>query len=98
MIVAAQRCLENPSEAVYPDRMETAVVLDDESFQAAEREAVQLRVSLPMFCSLAIREFVQNHRKDSITEQLNAVYSGYTAKIDDDILQAQYDCLDREDW
>ncbi|MDR0452147.1 MAG: hypothetical protein LBH15_03810 [Treponema sp.] len=78
--------------------METVVVLDTESFRAAEREAVQLRVSLPVFCSLAIREFVQNHRKKSVTEQLNTVYAEYTARIDDDILQAQYDSLGGEDW
>jgi hypothetical protein len=78
--------------------METVIVLDTESFQAAEREAVQLRMPLPVFCSLAIREFVQNHHKNNITEQLNAVYAGYPAKIDDDILQAQYDSLDGEDW
>jgi hypothetical protein len=63
-----------------------------------ERESVQLQVSVPEFCSLAIRAFAQNRRKNSITEQLNAVYAGNTAKIDGDIAQAQYDSLDREDW
>jgi hypothetical protein len=78
--------------------METAIVLDTESFRAAEQEAIQLRVSMPALCSMAIREFVQNRRKNSITEQLNAVYTGYTAKIDDDILQVQYDGTGVEDW
>jgi hypothetical protein len=34
----------------------------------------------------------------SITAQLNEVYSSYTAKIDADIQQAQYDLLTGEDW
>jgi hypothetical protein len=47
---------------------------------------------------MAIQEFVQNRRKTTIAEQLNVVYSTYKAKIDDDILQAQYDLLEEEDW
>jgi hypothetical protein len=85
-------------ETAHTNDMEKVIVLDTESFQAAKRESLQLRVSLPEFCSLAIREFVQNHRKNSVTEQLNAVYTGYMAKIDGDILQTQYDGLDGEDW
>ncbi|MDR1467744.1 MAG: hypothetical protein LBT00_00475 [Spirochaetaceae bacterium] len=78
--------------------MKTTIVLDTESFRVAERESAQLRVSVPEFCSLAIREFAQNHHKSSITEQLNAVYAECPAKMDEDILQAQYDSLGEEDW
>ena len=74
------------------------VSIDVEVFEKAEREAKNLQVSLPEFCSMAIREFVQNRHINTITEQVDAVYSTYKAKIDDDILQAQYDGLEKEDW
>jgi hypothetical protein len=74
------------------------ISLDVDVFQKAEREAENLRVSVPELCSMAIHEFVQNHHKKTITEQVNAVYSTYKAEIDEDILQAEYDGLEEEDW
>jgi hypothetical protein len=78
--------------------MEMTVSLDVDVFREIKQEADQLQVSVPELCSMAILEFVQNRRKTTITEQLNSVYSTYKAKIDDDILQAQYDLLEEEDW
>ena len=78
--------------------MDMTISLDIEIFEQAEREAENLAMSMPELCSMAIKEFVQSHRKNTITEQLNAVYSTYKAKIDEDILQAQYDGLGEEDW
>ena len=78
--------------------MNTAVSLDIEVFRIAEQEAEHLEISVPEFCSMAIQEFLQNRHKDSITEKVNKVYSTYKAKIDEDILQAQYDMLEEEDW
>jgi hypothetical protein len=78
--------------------MKMTVSLDVDVFQEVKLDAEQLQVSVPELCSMAIQEFVQNRRKTTITEQLNTVYSTYKAKIDDDILQAQYDLLEEEDW
>jgi len=78
--------------------MNTAVSLDVEIFQMAEKEAEFLQVSVPELCSLAIKDFLQNKHTNPITEKVNAIYSTYRAKIDDDILQAQYDGLEEEDW
>ena len=78
--------------------MEMAITLDINVLKEAEREARQLQVSVPEFCTLAIKEFVKNRSKNEITKQLNEVYTKYTAEINADILQAQYDLLDEEDW
>jgi hypothetical protein len=78
--------------------MTTSIELDTDVFQEAERQADALHLSVGDFCSLAIREFVQNRRTASITERLNAVYTTYRPPLDDDILQAQYDLLGEEDW
>ena len=78
--------------------MNTAISLDINAFREAEREAENLCISVPEFCSMAIQEFVKNKSKSTITKQLDAFYSAHKAKIDEDILQAQYDLLGEEDW
>ena len=78
--------------------MDTAISLDINIFQEAEREAGHLRISVPEFCSLAIKEFVKNSQKSTITKQLDAFYSTHKAVIDDDILRAQYDLVGEENW
>ena len=77
--------------------MNTAILLDINVFKEAEREAEQLHISIPEFCSVAIQEFVKN-KKSLITKQLDDYYSNNKVKIDDDILQAQYNLLGEEDW
>jgi|GEM_PF-3550501 len=78
--------------------MNTAISLDINVFREAEREAEYLRISIPEFCSVAIQEFVKNNKKSPLTRQLDDFYSTHKAKIDEDILQAQYDLLGEEDW
>ena len=78
--------------------MNTAISLDINSFQEAEREAENLHISIPEFCSMAIQAFVKNNNKSELTKQLDNFYSANKAKIDEDILQAQYELLGEEDW
>ena len=78
--------------------MNTAVSLDINVFQEAEREAGNLRLSIPEFCSMAIREFVKNNQKSTITKQLDVYYSTHKAVVDNDIVQAQCALLGEEDW
>jgi hypothetical protein len=78
--------------------MDTAISLDINVFQEAEREADHLRISVPEFCSMAIKEFVKNNQKSATTKQLGSFYSTHKAVIDDDILKAQYDLVGEEEW
>ena len=78
--------------------MNTAVLLDINAFREAEKEAKHLRITIPEFCSVAIQEFVKNNKKSEITRQLDDFYSTHKAKIDEDILQTQYDLIEEEDW
>ena len=78
--------------------MNTVISLDINVFREAEREAEHLRISVPEFCTMAIQEFVKNKDKSTITKQLDTFYSKYEAKIDEDIMQAQYDLLGEEEW
>ena len=78
--------------------MNTAISLDINVFQEAMREADNLSLTVPEFCSMAIKEFVKNNQKSAITKQLDAFYSTQKAVIDDDIMQAQCNLLGEEDW
>ena len=78
--------------------MNTAISLDINVFREAEREADHLRISVPEFCSMAIKEFVKNNEKSKTTQQLDAFYSTHKAILDDDILQAQYELVGEEEW
>ena len=78
--------------------MNTAISLDVNIFREAAREAGHLNISVPEFCSIAIREYVKNNQKSTITKQLDAFYSTHKAVINEDILQAQYDLAGEDDW
>jgi len=78
--------------------MNTAISLYINVFREAEREADHLRISVPEFCSMAIKEFVKNNEKSKTTQQLDAFYSTHKAILDDDILQTQYELVGEEEW
>jgi len=78
--------------------MDTAISLDINAYKEAEREAGNLQLSIPEFCSMAIREFVKNNQKSTVTRQLDAFYSTHKVVMDDDIMQAQCKLLSEESW
>ena len=78
--------------------MDATFSLDVGIFREMEREAELQQVSIPELCSMAIREYLQNRHKTTITEQINAVFLICKSEIAEDILQAQYDGLPEEDW
>jgi hypothetical protein len=46
----------------------------------------------------AVREFLQNHDSELVLKKLNAVYGVNDDKLDDDLMFAQYNLLENEDW
>jgi len=78
--------------------MKTAISISDEVFQEAERTAQNLGLSRSKLYSMAILEFVQNHDPDAITRKLDLVYGLSETRLDDDLLQANYDMFAQEDW
>ena len=78
--------------------MKTAISISNDVFKEAEEAAKQLGLSRSKLFSMAVSEFVVNHRPDVITERLNEIYGKHESKLDDDIIQANYDLLAQEDW
>jgi len=55
--------------------MKTAISIPDKLFKDAEITAKQLGLARSQLYVKAIREFIEHHNKDSITEKLNSLYS-----------------------
>jgi metal-responsive CopG/Arc/MetJ family transcriptional regulator len=78
--------------------MKTAVSLPDELFRMAEATARRLRVSRSELYPKALAEFLQGQQGNSITERLNDVYSGRTAKLNSGLQRAEFSSLEKDDW
>ena len=78
--------------------MKTAISINDDVFEKAEKTAQLLGLSRSKLFSMAVLEFVQNHEPEAITAKLNKVYSKNGSRLDDDILQANYDLFSEDVW
>jgi len=55
--------------------MKTAISIPDQLFNDAEVTAKQLGLARSQLYVKAIKEFIEHHNKDKITEKLNDIYS-----------------------
>jgi metal-responsive CopG/Arc/MetJ family transcriptional regulator len=78
--------------------MKTAISIDKQLFEDAEKFSKNAGFSRSKLYSTAIHEYIQNHSPDLITEKLNEYYKDHEAKLDDDLKFAAYRALNREEW
>jgi metal-responsive CopG/Arc/MetJ family transcriptional regulator len=78
--------------------MKTAIYIDQKLFDEAEVFSHAADMSRSKLYCTAISEYIQNHSPDNITERLNNYYSNHESRLDDDLKEAAYRLLDREDW
>ena len=55
--------------------METAISIPDKLFKDAEITAKQLGLARSQLYVKAIKEFIEHHNKDHLTDTLNSLYS-----------------------
>jgi metal-responsive CopG/Arc/MetJ family transcriptional regulator len=55
--------------------MKTAISLSDALYAAAERTAKSMGIPRSQLFAKALEEFIDRHRRERITEQLNEVYA-----------------------
>ncbi len=82
----------------YATEMKTAISIPDEVFNAAERTAKRLGVSRSELYANAVRDYIETHVSEQITEKLDEVYSVEASSLDPVILQMQLNTLGKEDW
>jgi metal-responsive CopG/Arc/MetJ family transcriptional regulator len=78
--------------------MKTAISIDTAIYQNAEEAAEELGLSRSRLYTLAIKEYLQNHKDDAVMERLNQYYTNHKAELNDDVKQAAYTLFSREDW
>ena len=62
--------------------MKTAISIPDNLFTEAEITAKQLGLARSQLYVRAIKEFIEHHNKDKITEKLNILYSDAVAEYE----------------
>lgn len=80
--------------------MKTAISIPDKVFEAAERTARRLGVSRSELYVNAIRDYLERHSDEQVTDQLNEVYSDSRAdgELDPALLKTQSRSIGRADW
>jgi len=80
--------------------MKTAISIPDEIFEKAERTAKKLGVSRSELYVKAIRDFIEHHRRENLTEKLNEIYSAdeSLSVLDTQLMNLQTLSLKSEEW
>ena len=80
--------------------MKTAVSLPDPLFEAADRLAKQLGKSRSQLYAEAVREYLDKHPEEDITQRLNEIYEAQPelAELDPVLDTLQLEVLRREKW
>ena len=78
--------------------MKTAISIPDPVFEAAEKLARRTGVSRSQLYTNAVKEYLEEHQRWSVTKKLNEVYAKDASGLDHTDQQLQYSSLDKETW
>lgn len=82
--------------------MKTAVSIPDDLFESAEGYARRLGMSRSELFATALREYLQEHRSEGITERLDEIYGGEVSEdssLDPTLARLQKHSLrDKDRW
>jgi len=78
--------------------MKTAVSIQDEIFQKAERMARRMKKSRSRLFSDALREYLARHSPDEITDAMNAAVGETGEGSDEFASEASRRGLERTEW
>jgi metal-responsive CopG/Arc/MetJ family transcriptional regulator len=78
--------------------MKTAISIPDALFEAAEQFAKRMGLSRSELYAVALREYLQVHKQDEITKQLDAVYADEDSSLEPFFVQLQSHTLSKETW
>ncbi len=78
--------------------MKTAISIPDDLFESAEQFAQRRGLSRSELYVTALRAYLQEHRTERLTEQLDAIYGAESSALDPVIVRAQYSALPKDEW
>ncbi len=80
----------------YTSSMKTAISIPDELFESAERFARRQGMSRSELYATALRHYLQEHRSEGITEQLDEIYGMEDSALDPAIARLQARSLPKD--
>lgn len=78
--------------------MKTAISINEELFESAERFARERGMSRSELYSTALRLYLEERRGEGITERLDEVYGAEPVNLDPTIARLQARSLSEDDW
>ena len=78
--------------------MKTAISIPDDVFSRAEKFADHRKMTRSALFTVAVDEYIQHHRDDDVTRQLNEVYADEDSSLDPVLARLQSLSLPKEDW
>jgi metal-responsive CopG/Arc/MetJ family transcriptional regulator len=78
--------------------MKTAISIPDSIFKAAEKMAHRLGLSRSELYAKAVAEFLQKHRNEGVTKELDKIYSKESSQLDPGIKALQAASIDEDEW
>jgi metal-responsive CopG/Arc/MetJ family transcriptional regulator len=78
--------------------MKTAISIPDDVFALVEDFAKRRNISRSALFTAAVKEYVQHHRVQGVTQALNAVYDEEDSSLDPVLARLQSQSLATEEW
>ncbi|AFZ24225.1 putative transcriptional regulator with CopG/Arc/MetJ DNA-binding domain and metal-binding domain [Cylindrospermum stagnale PCC 7417] len=78
--------------------MKTAISIPDPLFEAAEEFAKRMGLSRSQLYAVALQEYLQEHKRDQITKQLDVVYADEDSSLDPLFVRLQAHTISEENW
>lgn len=87
----------------YTVSMKTAISLPDRLYRQAEKTAKSLGIPRSQLFAKALQEFITRHTQDSVTENLNKVYSNqqqtaFDSTIEDASIESIRELTKNDAW
>lgn len=78
--------------------MKTAISIPDHLFEAAEQFAKRMGLSRSELYAVAVQEYLQAHKREQITQQLDAVYADADSSLEPIFVKLQAYTLSKDNW
>ena len=78
--------------------MKTAISIPNEVFEAADQLALRLQISRSRLYAAAVSAYLDSHRYQGVTTELNKVYEHEDSTLDEGLAALQAESLPVEEW
>jgi metal-responsive CopG/Arc/MetJ family transcriptional regulator len=78
--------------------MKTAISIPDQIFESADKLANRLGTSRSQLYTQAIRDYLEGHQGDKVTQKLNEVYGQEDSQLEAGLKELQKRSLAKDEW